>query len=88
MKKYFFALLVMPLLAVTACNKGGDATNPSASNFDRKTMLVHYADDFIKPAFTGLQQDLALLQAATNAFADTPGAATLSVAKVAWTTGL
>ncbi len=85
MKHRFFAFLALTLFTLSACTKDSDKSSPATGSFDRKAMLTFYADDFIRPAFSGLQVDVAALKNATDAFADAPDLGTLNAAKTAWT---
>ncbi len=84
----FLILTAILATGFYACNK---TDNPSGSDtidtgaFDKSAMLTHYADAVITPAYAALQQKLATLQSASDAFISTPSTATQNAVKAAYT---
>lgn len=85
-KKFFLSFLAVPVL-LFSCNKSTDNNNkqPGTNGFDKTAMLTQYADNMVIPAYTAMQQKLAALQTATDAFIATPSAGTQAALKTAYT---
>ena len=83
-------LLVLGLLAVAmvliiACGKSSpDGGSGNNNGFDKTAMLTYFADEQIIPAFTSLQQKMATLRVAADAFADGPSASSQTAAAAAF----
>ncbi len=84
LKKLILALTILSIssLVFYACKK--DKLSDQSDNFDRKAMLVNYADNLIKPAFADLQIQTNALKVATDAFATLPDEAKLNTLKTAF----
>lgn len=87
MKKIYWSVVV--ILAVTlfyACHKPETpAVDDNIVNgFDKKAMLTNYADNIIIPAYTAMQQKIAALQTASDAFLAAPSATTQANVKTAY----
>jgi predicted lipoprotein len=83
-KKWISALvLLLATIVIIACSKksGGSTDQPSENGFDKGAMLVNYADQLITPAYSSLQQQLDLLETATNIFLNAPSAASQATLK-------
>jgi uncharacterized protein len=79
-----FCFCVLSLI-LTACPPDkGTVTSGNNTGFDRKTMLVQYADRLILPNYTDLQRATTDLETSINTFAATPNTANLSTAQAAW----
>lgn len=72
--------LLILLLFFSACDSDGGGP---VETFDRKAMLKSYADFVIKPAFSGLQTQVNVLQAAFDVYDAAPSADRLSSVKTA-----
>ncbi len=69
MKKVFLALL---LSLSFACSNEVDNNTKSVDNFDRSAMLIHWADNYILPAYQDYQQKVAVLNSSVSTFVDAP----------------
>lgn len=67
-----------------ACGKSSDNKPPENQGFDKEAMLTNYADNLIIPAYTAMQQKLAALKTASDAFTAAPSTATQSAVKTAY----
>ncbi|RPD41167.1 imelysin family protein [Chitinophaga barathri] len=82
------AFLVVALATVFyACSKsdGGDDGPGTGQGFDKSAMLASYADNLIIPGYTALQQQLANLKTASDAFLAAPSEGTRATLKQAYT---
>lgn len=72
--------------AFYACKKGG-GTEPVTPNpgFDKTAMVTNYADNLIVPGYSAMQQKIATLQTAADAFVAAPTASTQNDVKAAYT---
>lgn len=70
------ASLFLATVTIVACSKKSDTkdADPTVNGFDKAGMLTNYADNLIIPAYTSLQQKIALLETAANTFLATPNA--------------
>lgn len=57
---------------------------PAGDNFDRRAMLVHWADGIIIPSFASFESDAAALDQAATGFAESPSQSTLDELRTAW----
>lgn len=69
------------IVFVTPACDNGPADKP---DFDRKTLLQHYADDLIRPAFSNLRAQTAALKSTWAAFSATPDSAGLAELQQRW----
>lgn len=86
MRKWIAAtagMLCSALLLFTACSKDDNKQQPS-DNYDRKAMLTNYADGYVIPAYTAMQQQLTSLKGAAATFTTDPNAGTLQSLRGAW----
>lgn len=86
--RYIAAVAILLLSCVFyACNKSSDkpGTDNSVNGFDKTAMLQYYADQVIIPGYAAMQQQLAALQTASDAFLATPSAGTQAALKTAYT---
>jgi hypothetical protein len=86
--KKISALLIASSFLLTAfisCSKPENKNNITANGFDKSAMLVSYADNLIMPAYATMQQQLAALQRASDAFIANPNASTQAAVKTAYT---
>jgi predicted lipoprotein len=75
------------ILAIVACNKGGDneeQTDPKVA--DRKALLVNVADNIIIPSFENTQSAVAAMKTAADNFTASPDAAKLQTLRQQWQT--
>lgn len=82
MKKIHFLLFFTALLTFGACQESEE--DNAQSSFDRSIMLTTYADNFILPAYSGLNQEAQNLLGKVQALESTPSAETLNEAQQAW----
>lgn len=80
-----FIALTLLLTALFSCSKPENKDNNPANGFDKAAMLVNYADNLIIPAYASMQQKIAALQTASDAFIANPNAITQGVVKTAYT---
>lgn len=89
MKKISLAAFFAVVLATVffACSKsgGGDGGPEPGQGFDKSAMLASYADNLIIPAYAALQQQLAGLKTASDAFLAAPSPATQATLKQSYT---
>lgn len=88
MKKIFLAAVAAFLSATVffACSKsGGDDGPEEAKGFDKTAMLTAYADNLVIPGYAAMQQQLASLKTASDAFLAAPSGATQATLKTAYT---
>ena len=90
MRKALLAIIPLALLSISfyACNKedAGPGTDTAIVNgFNKTTMLTRYADSSIIPGYAAMQQKIAALQTASDAFLATPTVTTQAVLKGAYT---
>ena len=71
MKKIFFFLLLTSLTFLSCGNEDEEPTGP-IDNFDRKAMLVNWADNIIVPAFTDFAEKTEELKSAGANFSTEP----------------
>jgi predicted lipoprotein len=84
MKNTHFALFFSLLLFISC---GGDDTaerQATSDNFDRGSMLVHWADNFILPGYTALETSLSALEVAATSFTQAPTASSLENVRDSW----
>lgn len=89
MRKIFFIALacITAALAFYSCTKsssGGDPGTGPVTGFDKTEMLKNYTDTIIIPAYSVMQQRIAALQTASDAFLNAPAAATQVTLKTAY----
>ncbi|MGJ8666467.1 MAG: imelysin family protein [Patiriisocius sp.] len=87
--KYFKAYLLIALFIAVSCDTddGASDQNPGANdNFDRGAMLVHWADNFIIPAYTDFDAKALALDASVDNFNTAPSIATLAQLREDWLT--
>lgn len=88
MKQFFSAIWGIALMAfaISSCNKesGKQPDNP-AGGFDKTAMLSYYADNLIIPGYQGMQQKIAALKTASDAFIAAPSASSQFALKTAYT---
>lgn len=85
LKNVFYCVVLS--LGMAAC--GGSASdNPDKvnDNFDRKKMLIYWADQMIIPAYKDFSKKSAALKSAAYAFTQSPTAAGLANLRTAWET--
>ncbi|GAA4312179.1 imelysin family protein [Mucilaginibacter gynuensis] len=80
------AVLALTLFIIACSKKSATDNSPQADGFDKGAMLTNYADNLIIPAYTGLQQQIALLETSTNNFLTTPTSANQLVLKATFKT--
>lgn len=85
MKKWLLAvsLTLLSGLVFFSCKKD-TKEDGQPDELDRKPMLVHYADQYIIPAYTAMNEHMSELKAKADAFTANPDAATLAVFRTAW----
>lgn len=66
-----FSLFLM-LSVSFACSNDESGASQNQDNFDRSAMLVHWADDYIMPAYQNYQQKVVALNNSAKAFANAP----------------
>jgi predicted lipoprotein len=74
-RRTLFALVTAFTLLVTACTEKDNTQVEPGNSFDKMAMLTNYADNLIIPAYSGMQQQLQLLEPAINTFLANPTAA-------------
>ena len=79
-----FAAIVTSFYSCKKSDPDG-ITDPGAGSFDKTAMLTQYADGLIIPAYTSLQEKVAALRTASDAFIAAPSAATQDAVKAAYT---
>src|SRR5215217_2674094 len=90
MRKAAFLIASLAVFSISfyACNKedSGSGTDSAIVNgFNKTTMLTNYADNSIIPGYTAMQQKIAALQTASDAFLEAPSTATQAALKMAYT---
>ncbi|KAA9327426.1 imelysin family protein [Adhaeribacter soli] len=80
-RKLMTAWLTAITLLVTACKENNNSQVVPETGFDKTAMLTNYADSLIIPAYSGMQQQLQVLEPAVNAFLANPTAANQQVLK-------
>ena len=68
------------LAGTVACESDDDSGSPG-DNFDRRTLLVNWADNIIIPAYTDYRSALTALEASSQTFANQPTAANLAAVR-------
>jgi predicted lipoprotein len=84
MTKGLFTMVCAGLFLMQACTDKDENKNDQATRFDRKEMLVNYADNIIIPAFNDAATAMRQLQISILAFCNTPSEATLKDARNAY----
>lgn len=87
MKKWILGSLSMILLTTvlfTACKKKEKKPVVPADNFDRKAMLMNYADGYIIPAYIDMTGKLSALKEQVDKFAADPTDVRLTAVQQAW----
>lgn len=64
--------LFLVMMVSFACSNEESGDSQNQDNFDRATMLVHWADDYILPAYLNYQQELIALKSAATQFSSAP----------------
>lgn len=81
--RWYTSVALLSLLFLAAC--GGDSgLGPDGDNFDRRAMLVHWADEIIVPSFASFEDDATALDAAAADFSESPTQTTLDELRAAW----
>ncbi len=82
-KKGLFLLLMG--MIVFACSED-ESTNPDESDdaFDRKAMLVNWADNIIVPSYTAFNTEAKNLETVINNFTENPSVETLQQTRLTW----
>lgn len=81
---FFFAFITFTILAFSACKDDEINTTQAIDDFDRTSMLTHWADDIIIPGFEDYATSLVALQATTDAFNTNPSEQTLNALRADW----
>lgn len=81
--RWYTPVALLSLLLLAACG-GESGLGPDGDNFDRRAMLVHWADEIIIPSFASFEDDAAALEQAASDFSDSPAQATLDELRTAW----
>lgn len=82
MRFSIYSLFLLIFLSITsACS---DDNGNSNNSFDRKSMLVAYADELIIPAFSNLLSSTEALKTKAEAFLATPNNSSLNELNLAW----
>ncbi|MFA6150892.1 MAG: imelysin family protein [Chitinophagaceae bacterium] len=86
MKKITASFIAMALLLTSlfSCSKNETNDDIPANGFDKAAMLSSYADNLIIPAYEAMQQKIAALQTASDAFITNPNASTQAAVKTAY----
>src|SRR4051812_16766997 len=81
-----FVLFAAIATGFYSCKKsdGNDISDPGPGDFDKTAMLTQYADGLIIPAYSTLQEKIAGLQTASDAFIAAPSATTQDAVKAAY----
>ena len=82
MKRLFFLFLVVS--GLFACGDSGDDNPQPVDNFDRKAMLIHWADNIIVPALEASFQSFNELENATLTFRQEATSENLEAVQTAW----
>jgi predicted lipoprotein len=80
----FIALSIL-LTAFISCSKPENKNNNTVNGFDKSAMLASYADNLIIPAYATMQQKIAALHIASDAFIANPNGSTQAAVKTAYT---
>ncbi len=82
---YISAFLLI-MLSMNACKKNGNTAGDSnvVNGFDKAVMVTNYADNIILPSYNAMQQKVAALQTASDAFLANPATATQATLKAAY----
>jgi predicted lipoprotein len=67
-----FLSLFLMLSMSFACSNEESGDSQKQDDFDRSAMLVHWADDYILPAYQNYNQEVIALKYAANQFSSTP----------------
>jgi uncharacterized protein len=87
MKKISFSFIVLTVFIASlfSCNKDNKKDDNQGTGFDKTAMLTSYADNLIIPAYSVMQQKIAALQTASDAFIANPSSSTQASIKTAYT---
>ncbi|WP_181884979.1 imelysin family protein [Pontibacter diazotrophicus] len=80
--KKYTVMAIACLAVLSSC--GSDNEGGPTTEYDRQTMVAHYADNLLVPAFTVFENKTEAMDAAVNAFVATPTAGTLATARTAY----
>lgn len=75
------------ILCMYSCSKSSSGADPgpgTVDGFDKTAMLKNYADTIIIPAYSTMQQKIAVLQTASDAFLNAPSALAQASLKAAY----
>lgn len=64
--------LFLMLIVSFACSNEESGDSQNQDNFDRSAMLVHWADDYILPAYQNYNREVMSLKSAANQFSSAP----------------
>ncbi len=82
MRKLIFLFAFATL--ITACSSSDDGASTSGDSFNRTTLLTHWADNLIIPAFQSYDDKLALLTGDIESFNAAPSQENLTIARTSW----
>ncbi len=78
------SVVIATFLLLFSCNKNSAPEKDDPDTFDKTAMLTSYADNLIIPAYQAMQEKINALQAAADAFAETPSVSTQNAARAAY----
>ena len=79
-------LLFAFVATITSCSSSDDNSSGTTDSFNRTTLLTHWADNLIIPAFNNYDGTLAILQSDVQNFNDEPSQENLIAVRASWLT--
>lgn len=77
-------VLVGFVIALTACSSSDNGTSSGGDSFNRTTLLTHWADKIIIPAYQNYNTKLTALSTDAEAFSTNPGTQSLTTMRTSW----
>ncbi|WP_300492152.1 imelysin family protein [Flavobacterium sp.] len=77
-------LLTMVCVVLYSCGLDHNGDNTPVDEYDRKAILVNWADNLILPSLSNYKSKLEVLKITTNDFVTTPNTVSLTVVRAKW----
>ena len=82
MKKLILVVSLVTFFA--ACSSSDEGSSTNAESFNRTTLLTHWADNIIIPAYQNYNSKLTILSADVTTFSSNPNAENLATVRTSW----
>jgi predicted lipoprotein len=82
--RYFKTICALFSVTFLSSCGGSDSLGPADNSLDREPILIHWADNIVKPAYNNFKNDFDAMATATTTFASTPDETNLIALRTAW----